>query len=393
MNQIERKLKIKSNAKMLASEMGSGEHSRKSIIAKALELGMKESEGYNVVYKEMTSGSKRGYYSFDSVPASAPVSETPATAMANITAMNYHSVQSVTDDEVYIPAKVPEYIKWGEYNTIKKVVKSKMFYPIYISGPSGNGKTMMVEQVCADTGREYVRAQISPETDEDDLIGGFRLINGETVFQKGPVIKAMEKGAILLIDEIDRATNKIMCLQGVLEGNPVLLKKTGEVITPAAGFNVIATANTKGRGSDDGRYSAASIIDDAFLERFVASIDQNYPPANVEKNILTKHAHKYDVEDSEFIEKLVSWSTVIRKTYDDDAIDEVVSTRRLCHIVKTHSVFNDRAKSIELCINRFDSETKTAFLDLYTKIDESAEPIGQETETNISEPSNEEAPF
>jgi hypothetical protein len=389
MNQIERKLKIKSNAKMLASEMGSGEHSRKSIIAKALELGMKESEGYNVVYKEMTSGSKRGYYSFDSVPASAPVSETPATAMANITAMNYHSVQSVTDDEVYIPAKVPEYIKWGEYNTIKKVVKSKMFYPIYISGPSGNGKTMMVEQVCADTGREYVRAQISPETDEDDLIGGFRLINGETVFQKGPVIKAMEKGAILLIDEIDRATNKIMCLQGVLEGNPVLLKKTGEVITPAAGFNVIATANTKGRGSDDGRYSAASIIDDAFLERFVAAIDQPFPNPQVEEKIVLAHMVKYDSVDEDFLKKLVAWSNVIRKTFEADGVDEVVSTRRLCHITKTFKIFGDRMKSIALCISRFDEETKEAFLDLYSKVDENVnygeEAPSSEVESMVDE--------
>ena len=381
MNNIERTMKIKSNAKMLASEMGSGEHTRKSIIAKAKELGMKDSEGYNVVYKAMTPGSKRGYFSFDSVPAEAPVSEMPATAMANATTVNYHSVKSVTDDEIYVPAKVPEYIKWGEFNTIKKVVKSKMFYPIYISGPSGNGKTMMVEQVCADTGRQYVRAQISPETDEDDLIGGFRLINGETVFQKGPVIKAMEKGAILLIDEIDRATNKIMCLQGVLEGNPVLLKKTGEVITPAEGFNVIATANTKGRGSDDGRYSAASIIDDAFLERFVAAIDQPFPAPNVEEKIVLAHMMKFDSVDKDFLKKLVAWSNVIRKTFEADGVDEVISTRRLCHITKTFKIFGDRMKSIALCISRFDEETKEAFLDLYSKVDENVN-YGDESTTD-----------
>ena len=352
--------------------------------------GFSEKETYKFI--QTLPKQKRGWYYLDggaSVKAPVPTEKLSAAKKFKLAT----SVASVVDDEIYIPKSDPTYVKWGEYKTVLSVIESGHFFPLYISGMSGNGKTFMVEQAAAKAKREYIRVQISPETDEDDLIGGFRLIDGETIFQKGPVIKAMERGAILLIDEIDRATNKIMCLQGVLEGNPVLLKKTGEVITPAAGFNVIATANTKGRGSDDGRYSAASIIDDAFLERFVASIDQNYPPANVEKNILTKHAHKYDVEDSEFIEKLVSWSTVIRKTYDDDAIDEVVSTRRLCHIVKTHSVFNDRAKSIELCINRFDSETKTAFLDLYTKIDESAEPIGQETELNISEPSNEEAPF
>jgi hypothetical protein len=278
MNNIERTMKIKSNAKMLASEMGSGEHTRKSIIAKAKELGMKDSEGYNVVYKAMTPGSKRGYFSFDSVPAEA--------------------------------------------------------------------------------------------SDEDDLIGGFRLINGETVFQKGPVIKAMEKGAILLIDEIDRATNKIMCLQGVLEGNPVLLKKTGEVITPAEGFNVIATANTKGRGSDDGRYSAASIIDDAFLERFVAAIDQPFPAPNVEEKIVLAHMMKFDSVDKDFLKKLVAWSNVIRKTFEADGVDEVISTRRLCHITKTFKIFGDRMKSIALCISRFDEETKEAFLDLYSKVDE-----------------------
>jgi hypothetical protein len=360
------------------------------LMAAGKAAGFSEKETYKFI--QTLPKQKRGWYYLDggaSVTAPVPTEKLSAAKKFKLAT----SVASVVDDEIYIPKSDPTYVKWGEYKTVLSVIESGHFFPLYISGMSGNGKTFMVEQAAAKAKREYIRVQISPETDEDDLIGGFRLIDGETIFQKGPVIKAMERGAILLIDEIDRATNKIMCLQGVLEGNPVLLKKTGEVITPAAGFNVIATANTKGRGSDDGRYSAASIIDDAFLERFVASIDQNYPPANVEKNILTKHAHKYDVEDSEFIEKLVSWSTVIRKTYDDDAIDEVVSTRRLCHIVKTHSVFNDRAKSIELCINRFDSETKTAFLDLYTKIDESADPIGQETETNISEPSNEEAPF
>ena len=363
---------------------------RKDINAAGADLGMSEYEVWKVV-KTLLSAGKRGYFYFNAPAAnvSAPAEKLSAAKKFKLAT----SVASVVDDEIYIPKSDPTYVKWGEYKTVLSVIESGHFFPLYISGMSGNGKTFMVEQAAAKAKREYIRVQISPETDEDDLIGGFRLIDGETIFQKGPVIKAMERGAILLIDEIDRATNKIMCLQGVLEGNPVLLKKTGEVITPAAGFNVIATANTKGRGSDDGRYSAASIIDDAFLERFVASIDQNYPPSNVEKNILTKHAAKYDVDDSEFIEKLVSWSTVIRKTYDDDAIDEVVSTRRLCHIVKTHSVFNDRAKSIELCINRFDSETKTAFLDLYTKIDESAESLEQETETNISEPTNEEAPF
>tara|TARA_X000001388_G_scaffold77000_1_gene76010 strand:+ start:709 stop:1872 length:1164 start_codon:yes stop_codon:yes gene_type:complete len=313
------------------------------------------------------------------------------TVVENPTAIAMRSVASVVDDEIYVPEKVKEYVKWGEFNTISKIVKSKMFYPIYISGPSGNGKTMMVEQVCANTGREYVRAQISPETDEDDLIGGFRLINGETVFQKGPVIKAMEKGCILLVDEIDRATNKIMCLQGVLEGNPVLLKKTGEVIKPAPGFNVIATANTKGRGSSDGRYTAATIIDDAFLERFVAAIDQPFPNPTIEKKIVKAHMLKFDALDETFLDKLIAWSNVIRKTFDADGVDEVVSTRRLCHITKTFAIFNDKMKSINLCISRFDEETKEAFLDLYSKIDETAETELDDVQPNVEEPTKEES--
>jgi MoxR-like ATPase len=210
--------------------------------------------------------------------------------------------------------------------------------------------------------------QISPETDETDLIGGFRLIDGETVFYKGPVVKAMERGAILLIDELDRGSNKIMCLQGVLEGKPVLLKKIGQVVNPAPGFNVIATANTKGRGSEDGRYSAANIIDEAFIERFVATIDQPFPSDKVEKNIILKHMSAYGVTDLEFADKLVAWSSVIRKTFDNDGVDEVVSTRRLCHIVKAHSIFKDRNRSIAMCIARFDEDTRSAFTDLYTKI-------------------------
>ena len=279
------------------------------------------------------------------------------------------SITAIVNDDIYIPSNDPTFVPWGEYKTVKRVIESKIFFPLYISGLSGNGKTMMVEQACAKLNREYVRIQISPETDEDDLIGGFRLINGETVFHKGPVIKAMERGCILLIDELDRGSNKIMCLQGVLEGKPVLVKKIGQVVSPAPGFNVIATANTKGRGSDDGRYSAANIIDDAFIERFVATIDQPYPNFRIERNIVGKHMEMYDVDDDDFASKLVNWSSVIRKTYADDGIDELISTRRLCHIVKAFSIFRDRLQSINMCISRFEPETRDAFLDLYTKID------------------------
>lgn len=305
------------------------------------------------------------------------------------------TVSSVSNDDVYIPDVDHNFVRWGEYANIQRIIESRMFFPVYISGMSGNGKTMMVEQACAKLKREYVRVQISPETDEDDLIGGFRLVNGETIFQKGPVIKAMERGCILLIDELDRGSNKIMCLQGVLEGKPILIKKIGQVVSPAQGFNVIATANTKGRGSDDGRYSAANIIDEAFIERFVATIDQPYPNFKVERNIISKYIEFFNIDDSEFADKLVSWSSVIRKTYDAEGIDELISTRRLCHIVKAYSIFHDRLTAISMCIARFEKETREAFLDLYTKID-SNQIQGLEMNTTPAAPTitpTEEDPF
>jgi hypothetical protein len=282
---------------------------------------------------------------------------------------NAAQMQSIVNDEKTYAKADSTFIAWGAYHDIVKIIKSDMFYPTYISGLSGNGKTFMVEQACAKVGKEFIRVQINPETDEDDLLGGFRLINGETVFSKGPVLKAMENGAILLLDEIDRATNKIMCLQGILEGKPVLVKKTGEVIEPANGFNVIATANTKGKGSDDGRFTAASIIDDAFLERFTISVDQKFPGVGIEKKIVIKHMEKFNYVDEDFAEKLVLWADIIRKTFYDDGVDEVISTRRLCHIVQTFSIFQKRDKAIDLCISRFDDDTKDAFLDLYSKVD------------------------
>lgn len=287
--------------------------------------------------------------------------------------------QSIVNKEKTYASIDPTFVPWGSYKDIVKVIKSEMFYPVYISGLSGNGKTFMVEQAAAKLNREFIRVQINPETDEDDLIGGFRLVNGETVFQKGPVLKAMENGAILLLDEIDRATNKIMCLQGILEGKPVLVKKTGEIVSPVKGFNVLATANTKGKGSDDGRFTAASIIDEAFLERFTISVDQKFASPAVEKKILAKHFDKFGANDPEFIDKLVDWADIIRKTFYDDGVDEVISTRRLCHIVQTFSIFKDRMKAIDLCISRFDEDSKEAFLDLYTKVDAGATFSDEET--------------
>ena len=311
---------------------------------------------------------KIGTYSLDGLlPEAAPaatVDQVPATAA---------QMQSITSDEKTYARVDPTFVPWGSFKDVTQIIKSEMFYPTYVSGLSGNGKTFMIEQACAKLGKEFIRVQINPETDEDDLLGGFRLINGETVFAKGPVLKAMESGAILLLDEIDRATNKIMCLQGILEGKPVLVKKTGETISPAKGFNVFATANTKGKGSDDGRFTAASILDDAFLERFTISIDMQFPGLAIEKKILSKHMVKFDVEDIEFVTKLVTWADIIRKTFYDDGVDEVISTRRLCHIVQTFSIFNDRMKSIDLCVSRFDEDTKIAFLDLYTKVDSGAQ--------------------
>ena len=294
---------------------------------------------------------------------SSVVNPMPATAA---------QMQSIVSQERNFASVDPTFVAWGAFHDIVKIIKSNMFYPTYISGLSGNGKTFMVEQACAKVKKEFIRVQINPETDEDDLLGGFRLINGETVFAKGPVLKAMENGAILLLDEIDRATNKIMCLQGILEGKPVLVKKTGEIVKPAEGFNVIATANTKGKGSEDGRFTAASIIDEAFLERFTISVDQQFPGLGIEKKIILKHMELFESVDTDFAEKLVTWADIIRKTFYDDGVDEVISTRRLCHIVQTFSIFKKRDKAIDLCISRFDDDTKEAFLDLYTKVDEDA---------------------
>jgi len=318
-------------------------------------------------YPLLTPGNrvKIGTYSLDGLlPEPATLDPIPANAAQMAT-----SVTSVGNEERTFAEVDPTFVPWGPYTDIMKIIKSEMFYPTYVSGLSGNGKTFMVEQACAKAGREFIRVQINPETDEDDLLGGFRLINGETVFCKGPILKAMENGAVLLLDEIDRATNKIMCLQGVLEGKPVLVKKTGEMVKPAKGFNVIATANTKGKGSEDGRFTAASIIDDAFLERFTITVDQQFPSLSIEKKILKKHMDKFDIQNDEFVDRLVTWADIIRKTFYDDGVDEVISTRRLCHVVQTFSIFPDRLKAIDLCIARFDDDTKSAFLDLYSKVD------------------------
>ena len=263
-----------------------------------------------------------------------------------------------------IPEKNENFVPFGNFNTIKKIIKSGVFYPSFITGLSGNGKTFGVEQVCAQLNRELVRVNITIETDEDDLIGGFRLVNGDTVWHNGPVIEALERGAVLLLDEIDLASNKILCLQSILEGKGVFLKKIGRYVKPAAGFNVVATANTKGKGSEDGRFIGTNVLNEAFLERFAITFEQEYPNSKTETNILNKLC-----SDKEFCARLSDWADIIRKTFYDGGIDEVISTRRLVHIVQAYSIFQDKVKAIELCLNRFDDETKQAFLDLYDKVD------------------------
>jgi hypothetical protein len=355
---------------------------RKNLIVSAAEsLGYKGSDWYPLCDAE--NRVKIGTYDLSAmiIPLRDSITES-STTQAN-TAL---SMQSIVNQERSMAKVDSTFVPWGSYSDLVKIIKSEMFYPTYISGLSGNGKTFMVEQAAAKLNREFIRVQINPETDEDDLLGGFRLINGETVFSKGPVLKAMENGAILLLDEIDRATNKIMCLQGILEGKPVVVKKTGETISPATGFNVIATANTKGKGSEDGRFTAATIIDDAFLERFTVAIDQKFPSVSIEKKIVGKHMDKFGKTDEEFADKLVTWADIIRKTFYDDGVDEVISTRRLCHIVQTYSIFGDKMKSIDLCIARFDDDTKAAFLDLYTKVDDGV--ITNETTTEENNEAN-----
>ena len=275
----------------------------------------------------------------------------------------------VTESRNLVPVKDDTFVPFGGFADVKNVIKSKQFYPVFITGLSGNGKTFSVEQACAQLGRELIRVNITIETDEDDLIGGFRLVNGETVWHNGPVIEALERGAILLLDEIDLASNKILCLQSILEGTGVFLKKIGRFVRPTAGFNVIATANTKGRGSDDGRFIGTNVLNEAFLERFPVTFEQSYPAVKTEEKLLHLHAASVNVDDDKFIKKLVDWADIIRKTFYDGGIEEIISTRRLVHIIRAYSIFKNKAKAIQVCINRFDDETKQSFMELYDKVD------------------------
>jgi hypothetical protein len=310
-------------------------------------------------------------------PAAEPVGEQP---VENVVVRNHN----------LIPAKDANFVSFGNFSDVKKIISSGIFYPVFITGMSGNGKTFGVEQACAQLKRELIRVNITIETDEDDLIGGFRLINGETVWHNGPVIEALERGAVLLLDEIDLASNKIMCLQSILEGSGIFLKKTGRYVKPVDGFTIIATANTKGKGSEDGRFIGTNVLNEAFLERFALTFEQEYPSAKTEQKILEKISAKLGCVDAEFCEKLASWADIIRKTFKDGGVDEVISTRRLTHIIRAYSIFGKRMKAIQVCVNRFDDETKSSFMELYDKIDAS---VGADADTETKTETDAEYPF
>jgi len=278
------------------------------------------------------------------------------------------AVQPIIEQDL-IPERDETFVKFGSFSDVKKIIQSKVFYPTFITGLSGNGKTFSVEQACSQLKRELIRVNITIETDEDDLIGGFRLIDGATVWHDGPVIQALNRGAVLLLDEIDLASNKILCLQSILEGKGVFLKKIGRYVKPTKGFNIIATANTKGKGSDDGRFIGTNVLNEAFLERFPVTFEQDYPSPTSEQKILFNVADSIGVNDKDFCKRLVDWADIIRKTFYDGGIDEIISTRRLVHIVRAYSIFANKAKAIAVCVNRFDDETKQSFLELYDKVD------------------------
>ena len=304
------------------------------------------------------------------VPAAVPSNMPVAAATASV---------NLLDEQVkIIPEKMSNYVPFGHFKDVKNIIKSKIFFPVFVTGLSGNGKTLMIEQVCAQLKRELYRVNITIETDEDDLMGGHSLESGNIIFREGPVVKAMRKGAVLLLDEVDLGSNKLMCLQSVLEGKGYLIKKTGEWVTPKEGFTILATANTKGQGSEDGKFIGTQIMNEAMLERFAITMQQEYPPVKTERSILSKEMELTGEVDQDFCEKLVDWADVIRKTFYEGGIDDVVTTRRLVHIVNAYRMFGDKLKSIEMCISRFDEETRNSILDLYTKVDEGVNLNGEE---------------
>ena len=305
-----------------------------------------------------------------SAPAPKQTAVQPVAAAAMVAqVVNIATRRAQNATESFVPDRSDTYVPFGFFNDLKSIIQSRIFYPIYITGLSGNGKTFMIEQVCASLKRELIRVNITKRTDESDLIGSYELVDGNTIRREGPVITAMRRGAVLLLDECDLGTEDILCLQPILEGKPYFDKKTGEVVHPAAGFNVIATANTKGKGSEDGRFIGTNLLNEAFLERFPVTFEQEYPSPATEQKILEGIALDLGVEDSDFCKRLVDWADIIRKTFYDGGIEEIISTRRLVHIIRAYSIFADKAKAIQVCVNRFDDETKQAFLELYDKVD------------------------
>ena len=381
-------------AKLQSQDNGTGVFTRRQIIDTANELGL----GFPAW---LVNGRKdlkvdRGVYNLTAmfggqtvapIAAQAPAVAQPLEVVETKTPATVVQAKLQVEVDNLIPNKDETFVPFGFYKDLKKVLQGNLFYPIFISGLSGNGKTTMVEQVCANLKREAIRVNISIETDEDDLIGGNTLVDGNVVYREGPVLTAMKRGAILILDEIDRGSNKMMCLQAILEGKPYFNKKTGETVTPAPGFNIVATANTKGRGSDDGKFISANILDEAFLERFAITVEQEYPTMATEKKIVLKKMERTNTSDDEFATHLVTWSDVIRKTYYEGAIDELISTRRLEHIVNAFAVFGDKQKAVQLCVNRFDEDTKQAFIDLYSKVDPTVElnEAGVDSEQEIHE--------
>ena len=316
------------------------------------------------------------------VPAQVPQNMPVAAATASV---------NLLDDAVkIIPEKMSNYVPFGHFKDVKNIIKSKIFFPVFVTGLSGNGKTLMIEQTCAQLKRELYRVNITIETDEDDLMGGHSLENGNIVFREGPVVKAMRKGAVLLLDEVDLGSNKLMCLQSVLEGKGYLIKKTGEWVSPKEGFTILATANTKGQGSEDGKFIGTQIMNEAMLERFAITMQQEYPPVKTERSILSKEMGLTGDVDQDFCDKLVDWADIIRKTYYEGGIEDVITTRRLVHIVNAYRMFGDKLKSITMCISRFDEETRNSILDLYTKVDEGVHlESGEEVEETSENPVDE----
>ena len=312
----------------------------------------------------------RGVYKLPLKGDVLDVVETPKIETEKTESKAAYIVSSLTDNVV--PDKDKDFVNFGNFSDVKNIITSKRFYPVFITGLSGNGKTLAVTQACAVAKREMIRVNVTIETDEDDLLGGYRLKDGQTVWQNGPVIEAMNRGAILLLDEIDLASNKIMCLQPILEGSGIYVKKINKWVKPKFGFNVIATANTKGQGSEDGKFIGTNVLNEAFLERFPVTFEQEYPAAKTEEKIVSTKLKSAGKPDVKFAKNLVTWADVIRRTYFDGGVDEIISTRRLVHIAEAYAIFKNKMKAISVCTNRFDEDVKTSFVDLYTKVDSGA---------------------